>query len=103
MLTSDPRACAPFIEIAARDQSANLSVGDIALEHPEPAVRVDVANPTAAHQSLGAFDAARDLVGGLDHGRLDVDDAQAEADLRPQLAEGGELFRRPVGRFHDDM
>src|SRR4029077_7784850 len=85
------------------DQSTNLSIGDIALEHPEPAVRVDVANPAPAHQGLGAFDAARDLVGGLDHGRLDVDDAEAEADLRTQLAERGLFFRRSVGGFHYDM
>ena len=47
--------------------------------------------------------AARDRVGGLDHGRLDVDDAEAEADLRPQLAEHGEFFRRSMRGFHHDM
>ena len=42
---------------------------------------MDVLHAAAAERLLGALDGARDLVGALDLGALDVHDAQAEAEL----------------------
>src|SRR5690242_8363550 len=69
----------PLVEIAAAGEGADLGVGDAALEHPEAAVRVDVADPPGAERLLGALDRARDRVGRLDLRRLDVDDPEPEA------------------------
>ena len=61
-----------------------------------------LTRPRAEHL-LRPLDRARDLVGRLDLGRLDVDDAEPEADLRAQIAEHRELLGRPVRGLHDDV
>ena len=73
-------------------QGTDLSIRDVALEHPEPAVRMDIFDPPAAEHFLGPFDCARDLIRGLDFRRFNVDDAEPEPDLRTQIAEYRELL-----------
>src|SRR5260221_14786637 len=50
----------PFVEIAPRDQRAHLAVGNTALEHPEAAIGMDIADAARTDQAFGALDAARD-------------------------------------------
>src|SRR6185503_15453068 len=67
----------PFIKITTPDQRAHLAVGDAALEHPEPAIGMDVADAALADYAFRALDATRDRVGGFNDSRFDVDDTQA--------------------------
>src|SRR5690606_4175367 len=77
--------------VATGAQRADLGVGDRALEHPEAAIRVNVAHAPGAQRLLGPLDRAGHVVGALDVGGLDVDHAQAEADPRIELGEGIQL------------
>src|SRR5262245_3886197 len=92
-----------FIAVAPAHEGAQLAVRNAALEHPEPAVWMHIGHPAGSEDFLRALDGARDGIRGLDLSRFDVDDAKPEADLRPQVAEGLELVRRPVRGFHHDM
>ena len=92
-----------FETVAAQRQRAHLGIGDRALEHPEAAVRVDVAHAPCAQHLLGAFDGARHLVGAFHVGGLDVDHAQAEADLRLQVLERRQFLARAVRAFQHDV
>jgi hypothetical protein len=94
---------APLVEVAPGGQRAHLAVGHVALQHPEAAVGMDVAHPSLAQDLVCALDGACDLVRALDLGALDVDDAEAEADLAPQVLEHRELFRRAMRGLHHDM
>src|ERR1700752_1419575 len=91
------------MKFASADQGTDLSIRDVALEHPEPAVRMDVFDPLAADHFFGPFDCAGDLIRGLDFRRFDVDDAEPEPDLRTQIAECRELLRRTMRSLHHDM
>ena len=52
------RLVAALIKVAAQHQRADLAVGDAALEHPEPAIGMDVFHP-AAPSTLSACSIAR--------------------------------------------
>ena len=54
---------APFVEIAPRDQRSHFAVGDPALEHPEAAVGMNVANAIGAERFARMLDPVCDQVG----------------------------------------
>src|SRR5271156_5324916 len=83
-----PRLVPPLVEIAPQHQRANFAVGDAALEHPEPAIGMDVFHAPDAQYLVGV---------------LDVDDAEAKADFGAQFLEYGEFFWRPMRVLHHDM
>jgi hypothetical protein len=64
---------------------------------------VNIPDASASQGFLGALDRARDLLGRFDLGALDVDDAETEPDVLAQFLEHGELLRRAVRAFHDDV
>jgi hypothetical protein len=64
---------------------------------------MDVADPAAPEHLLGALDRPRHRVGRFDLGRLDVDDAEAEADLGLQALEHRELLGRAMRALEDDV
>jgi hypothetical protein len=80
-------SAASFEQVTSSRKGANLAIGNCALEHPEPTIRVDIFDAARSNGPLRAFNHPRDLIGAFDHGRLDVDDTETEADLWTQIAE----------------
>src|SRR5262245_63308830 len=77
---------APLEQITSFDQGAHLAVGDAPVEHPEAAVRVNIFEPALAGLPDNSFDAGGDELGAFDFVVLDVDDSDAEADVRIEVA-----------------
>src|SRR5690606_25691836 len=94
---------ASFEEIAPGDERADLRVGDRPLQHPEPAIGMDVADAALADDLLGALDPPSDRIGRLDLRALDVDDAESHADPLVELAEDLQLALRAVRVLHHDV
>src|SRR5215471_2284766 len=89
--------CGPaLVAIPARDERPDLAVRDRALEHPEAAVGMDVLDPSGSDRPLRGLDRARDGVGCLDFGALDVNYADTHPDLRAEILEHRQLLDRPV-------
>src|SRR5437764_13731147 len=55
-----------LVKITSVHQSSDLAIRDVALEHPEAAVRMDVFDPFGTEHFLGSFDCTRDLIRRLD-------------------------------------
>lgn len=55
-----------LMKVASTHQGTDLSIRDIALEHPEATVRMDISDPFGTKHLLGPFDCARDLIRRLD-------------------------------------
>lgn len=94
---------APLVKVPALHKRPDLAVRHAALQHPEAAVGMDVTDPALAEHLVGVFDRPRDGVRRLDLGPLDVDNTEAEADLRAQVTEHLEFLLRTVRGFHDDV
>src|SRR5258708_22134850 len=91
-------------QIAAGNKSVNLGVRDGPGQHPEPAVRVDVGNPFRATQEVSSrLDSTRNLTRFLDHGRLYVDQADAELELGIDVAEHLEVAVAGAGQLQDNV
>src|SRR5262245_49339858 len=71
---------APKKQIEPFHTRPHLTVGHTALEHPESAVRMDIANAPGAQQLLRLLDPAGDVVRCLDQRRLHIEDAQPDAE-----------------------
>ena len=68
-----------------------------------PQSRVDEGDALLADRPGRFLDAGGDEAGALDHRRLDVDDAEAEADSRVDLPEVGELAVAAVGELEQHV
>src|SRR3990170_3333040 len=73
------------IQIAALHERGNLAIGDGALQHPEPAIRVDVSDAPNPEYGLRALQRPGDLVGCFDTIDLDVDESKPKADARVHI------------------
>src|SRR4029077_13081527 len=78
-------------EIAAGDERTNLPVDHGALQHPEPAVGMDVLEAFRSDGLDDPLDARRDQLRALDLVVLDVDDADPEREPRIEIVEHLEL------------
>src|SRR6185295_8452752 len=79
-------------QVAPFDERANLAIDNAALQHPEPAVRMDVLQTVGPDRLDDPLDAGRDEIGALDLVVLDVHDADAEADSSIEIGEDVELL-----------
>ena len=58
----------PLKAVAARDQCADLAVGDTTLEHPETAIGMNVADAAGTDDIFRALDPLRNRISGFDDG-----------------------------------
>jgi hypothetical protein len=60
-----PHSSPALEQITPGDQRSDRAVRNIALEHPEAAVGMDIGDAAAADRSLGTFDRPCDRIGTL--------------------------------------
>ena len=93
----------PRKKVPTHCKGCDLAVRHRAFEHPEAAVRMDVADPSVPHHGLCVLDGPGDLFGGLDVVHLDIDDPEADPDPLVDILDGLEIFGRSMGEFEDEM
>src|SRR5262245_4651221 len=89
----------PLEPTTSFDQGAHLAVGDAPVEHPEAAVRVNIFEPALAGLPDDRLDAGSDELRAFDFVVLDVDDSDAEADVRIEVAKHFQLVVAPPRKF----
>src|SRR5215470_9376062 len=72
-------------QVAAFDQGAHLAVGDAPVEHPEAAIRMNIFEPALAGLIDDHFDARGDELWAFNFVVFDVNDTDAEADVRIEV------------------
>src|SRR2546422_9755979 len=86
------RKLAAFKQIAAFDECPHLAIGDAALKHPEATIGMDVADALRSKCLRRVLETARNQLRRLDRVVFDIDDTQAESDVRVEIAKGFELI-----------
>src|SRR5579864_5545146 len=74
-----------FEQIPSLHERAHLAIRDAALQHPEPAIRMNVPQPLRPQRFHNILDARRDQLGGFHLVVFDIDQADPQADLRIQF------------------
>src|SRR5271155_5720832 len=90
-------------QIPAFDQRAHLTIRHTALQHPESAVGVDVAQTACAQRLHHPLDARGDEVGRFYFVVFDIDQADAECDFRIQIGEDLKLVVTAPRKFQYEM
>src|SRR5213593_1776747 len=89
--------------VAASDEGTHFGVRDTALEHPEAAIRMNVADATGAKKFFGGFNTASDFRSAFNNCGLDVDHAKTQADFRIEIFEACKFVNRPASHFEHDV
>src|SRR5689334_12622637 len=97
------RQLTAFKQIAALDERAHFAVGDAALEHPESTVGMDIAHALRSKRLGRVLETARNELRGFDCVVLDINDTQAEPNVRIEIAKSFELIVTPAREFEDQM
>ena len=85
------------------DKGMNLPVGNAPLEHPKPAIGMNVLDAAFSQDLFRLFDIPRDFIRALDPVVFDVDDAQTDAQAFRQFLQTRGLFDAPSFEFEDQM
>src|SRR5439155_388252 len=91
MISRRVRSLAAFKEIPPFYQRMKLSIRYPALQHPETAVGVDIAQPALSERLYDPADAVRDEIGLLHFVVLDIDYADTEGDFAVEIAKERQL------------
>ena len=68
------------VKVSPFGDGGNLAIGHGALEHPEPAIRVDVSDSSRTQFFLGGLNAPGYFLRGLDMVDLDVNNPDPDPD-----------------------
>src|SRR5437667_4388583 len=92
-----------FKQIPPLDQYTQLLLGHAAMEHPEAAIGMNVAQPSFAEGPHDLFDPARDQRRFFNFVVLDVDNADPQADLRVEFEQIGQRPVATAGEFENEV